>query len=54
MKIKLAFTATATDTSGILNYALSGTDANSFNIDSTSGVVTLNLTQIMKQNHLTL
>ena len=35
-----AFTATATDTSGISNYALSGTDANSFNIDSTSGVVT--------------
>jgi uncharacterized protein (TIGR02145 family) len=35
-----AFTATATDTSSISSYALSGTDANSFNIDSTTGVVT--------------
>ena len=35
-----AFTATATDTSGISSYALSGTDVNSFNIDSTTGIVT--------------
>ena len=38
-----AFTATATDTSGISNYALSGTDANSFIIDSTTGVVTFKI-----------
>jgi hypothetical protein len=35
-----AFTATATDTSGVANYALSGTDSSLFNINSTSGVVT--------------
>ena len=35
-----AFTATATDSSGIASYSLSGTDSSLFNIDSTTGVVT--------------